>query len=303
MTRRRIKGDEWADGGAITDPGDVQTDTGWVAEKPPYQWMNWVQNRADQQLAHLEEQAVSDWDTSTEYLEGGFSIGSDRLLYRAVTGTIGVDPVTASSAFWAEYVPPSSETVSGIIEIATVGEVADGTAPDKAVTPLGMLARTATENRTGLVELANVGEAQALSATTLAVTPAGIASLVAGISQRGILRTAAASDVAAGTDTAKAVTPAALAAGQSLTADGYITLPGGLIVQWGSDLILSETLSNDVTLPIAFTTSFFAAFASSMLGGTNENDNDAGAEPLGLTQIRLGTGLNNRTVYWLAIGI
>src|SRR5260221_10162312 len=35
----------WADsGGAITEPSSGKKDVGWVAEKPPYQYFNWLLN-------------------------------------------------------------------------------------------------------------------------------------------------------------------------------------------------------------------------------------------------------------------
>lgn len=89
---------------------------------------------------------------------------------------------------------------------------------------------------------------------------------------------------------------------------GYIKIPttaGVAVLQFGAETISTQTLTHDVALPSAFTTAHLATFASSALGSINENDNDAGAQPhptTPLTHVRLSTGQDARTVYWLSIG-
>jgi hypothetical protein len=70
--------------------------------------------------------------------------------------------------------PSASETVQGIIELATSAEVQTGTDTVRAVTPAGLAARTATDTRTGVVELATSAEALTGTDTARAVTPAGV---------------------------------------------------------------------------------------------------------------------------------
>lgn len=53
----------------------------------------------------------------------------------------------------AVEVEPATETVAGILKLASLAKVLEGTAPDEAVTPAGLAARTATAERTGLVQL------------------------------------------------------------------------------------------------------------------------------------------------------
>lgn len=74
----------------------------------------------------------------------------------------------------------ASETVRGIIELATTAESSAGTDTVRAVTPAGLAARTpaASETVSGLVELATIAEAQAGTDTVRAVTPAGLAAAV-----------------------------------------------------------------------------------------------------------------------------
>ena len=87
------------------------------------------------------------------------------------------------------------------------------------------LLSAASETVRGLVELADAAEAQALASAVVALTPARLADAFKG-------------------------------ANQSLNSTGYQKLPGGLIVQWGTNTIPAGTANNPVTLPIAFPNSF-----------------------------------------------
>lgn len=70
------------------------------------------------------------------------------------------------------YDPPyASETVPGIIELATQAETDAGTDDLRAITPLKLSGRTATETRTGIAEIATQVEANALTDDTRIVTP------------------------------------------------------------------------------------------------------------------------------------
>lgn len=76
--------------------------------------------------------------------------------------------------------PLASETVSGIVELATVAEAQDGIDATRAVTPAGLAARTPSASTTvsGLVELATTSEAQAGTDVVRAVTPAGLKAAI-----------------------------------------------------------------------------------------------------------------------------
>lgn len=76
----------------------------------------------------------------------------------------------------------ASDTVAGLVELATSAETQTGTDTARAVTPAGLASVTATETRAGLVELATSAEAQTGTDTARAITPAGMkaAQIVAG---------------------------------------------------------------------------------------------------------------------------
>ena len=301
----------WASGGGRTDPGGIKIDLGWVAEKPPYQYQNFLNGRTEDMLAYLESKGVAAWHTDTPYEDGAVVTGSDQELYLSLQANTAVDPIvdaaapTYAGANWRRVAPPTTTSSAGLIELATQAEVDNGVATDLAVTPETLEARTASTTRTGIIEIALGSEAAALSDPNRAISPLALASVVATATSQGIAELATHAEAMTGTDAARVVTPESIGTlGQSLAAAGYKTLPGGLILQWGSDVVNND-INHNVTLPIAFPTLFASALASSQLGGINENNNDAGARPDPdnlLTRIRLSSGQSNRTVRWLAIG-
>ena len=86
---------------------------------------------------------------------------------------------------------------------------------------------------------------------------------------KGVVRLATPAEAQALTDATKALVPATLAAAlaganQSLTANGYQKLPGGLIIQWG-EVTSSGTAAGNATatFPVAFPTVCLQATATS----------------------------------------
>ncbi len=123
-----------------------------------------------------------------------------------------------------------------------------------------------------------VGDGDGAVPTTLTVTGAGLATGGGDLTTNRVITVpkALAADVAAGTDDTKAVTPLALAGGiggKVLAASGYITLLGGVIMQWTTASV-SANGSTNVTLPTTFPSQ--CVFADFSGGGalTNAQDND-----------------------------
>lgn len=74
----------------------------------------------------------------------------------------------------------------------------------------------------------------------------------------GIIELATSAEALAGSDTTRAVTSAGLASSKSLSAGGYMKLPGGLIVQWG----VTAGGSGTESFAIAFPTACFSVVAT-----------------------------------------
>lgn len=94
--------DAWASGGSVTDPGSVKTLLGWIAEIPTFQVFNWILNRIDTYLQHINERGIAEWDAATTYQAGGLAIASDGNTYRLPSGTSLNENPTAGSP-WVIY--------------------------------------------------------------------------------------------------------------------------------------------------------------------------------------------------------
>ena len=182
----------WSSGGANVAPSNTKIQTGWTSEVPPYQWENFLQNRQDNMLSHINQHGVPQWDALTEYFgTRSYVTGSDGIIYRSVQNsgpnTTTQDPVTdTADNYWrvafadasenyltqttgdARYlrqdqngsdidnastfrsnigVVPATDTVAGLIEIATQAEVTTGVDSTRALTPFTAEVRIPRKSR------------------------------------------------------------------------------------------------------------------------------------------------------------
>lgn len=117
---------------------------------------------------------------------GGTKMGD--YWYVTVAGTVQGVPLNVGDVLMANKATPSTtspadwifiesnrdqatETVLGVIALATQAEVDAGSPGTKAVTPATLAARTATETRTGLIAVATTAEVSTGTNDTKAVTP------------------------------------------------------------------------------------------------------------------------------------
>lgn len=186
-----------------------------------------------------------------------------------VTGAV-VKALASSS------VSGATTTAAGIIEIATDAEVQTGTDPDRAVTPAGLSARTATETRTGVVELATDAEARAFTANKF-IDGAKLASAMTG-------------------------------SNQTLGANGYQKLPGGLVIQWGVTSAFAVDGETTVTLPVAFASAMYVFVPSVIQTSTDSGNTVAYWDQAASSASSARVGLDGNStsgslsVSWIAIG-
>lgn len=93
----------WAEGGTKIDPGSSKYNIGWVVQLPPYEYQNYIDNRQDRAIAHLNQHGVPEWDGVTEY-QGllSYTQGSDGIIYKCIQTNVNKDPSNVlNSAFWA----------------------------------------------------------------------------------------------------------------------------------------------------------------------------------------------------------
>lgn len=178
-------------------------------------------------------------------------------------------------------VPAASETVSGLVELATSAEVDTGTATTRAVTPAGLQAKKASDQKYGLVRLATSAEAQAMADQYAALVPYSLNTALKG-------------------------------SNQSLSMNGYQKLPGGLILQWGRLTNASYTqTAYTVTFPIAFPNAFLNGGVALAQAGWNSDSPSAvilsnANSPLS-TSMQIGAEYYSVSgivgdIFWYAIG-
>lgn len=91
----------WAENGSKVEPTDTKKNTGWVVEKPPYEWWNFIEHRQDKMLQHINQHGIAVWDSATDYIANkSYVLGSDGDIYRAVTDNVGVNPVGDTANKW-----------------------------------------------------------------------------------------------------------------------------------------------------------------------------------------------------------
>lgn len=118
----------------------------------------------------------------------------------------------------------------------------------------------------------------------------------------GILALALAADVLAGTDAAKGVTPASLVS-SLLATNGYIKLPGGLIIQWGiTGNVTGGGGTATITYPTPFVASTYAVVLTPLVAGTSPGAQSSVSSTTN-TQFSMQNGQNTTgAFYWAAIG-
>lgn len=104
----------WADGGDKATPLDSKINSGWQIEIPPRQWFNWLDNRQDQAIAHINQHGIAVWDNVTEYQANKSYVQdpSNGVIYRCLATNVGNLPST-SPTFWAVAFADAASAFSG----------------------------------------------------------------------------------------------------------------------------------------------------------------------------------------------
>lgn len=103
----------WASDGDKVYPGDSKTALGWIEEIPPHEYFNYIINKQDAFIAHVNQLGLPSWDTTTEYIGGqSLTVGSDGVVYRAIIDNIGQDPSVPDGGYWEPIPLGVSDPVS-----------------------------------------------------------------------------------------------------------------------------------------------------------------------------------------------
>lgn len=119
----------WAKTGDKHQPSDSKISTGWVLEYPTFQDFNWIQNRADTAIAHINQHGIPVWDNETEYRANkSYVQGSDGNIYKAKFNHTNINPVPPVNpaeddpalVYWTCAVGIGSNTVNVITKYSDI---------------------------------------------------------------------------------------------------------------------------------------------------------------------------------------
>jgi microcystin-dependent protein len=98
----------WASTGTKTAPLIGKVNQGWVAEKPPYEYENWLENKRDNFLAHINQMGFPAWDNATEYQANKSYIGYGTAVWKCIQTHSNQTP--AENAYWTKAFYYTNET-------------------------------------------------------------------------------------------------------------------------------------------------------------------------------------------------
>lgn len=161
----------WASDGAVIPPSPSKIQTGWVAEIPPHQWENYVQNRQDVALAYLLQKGVPEWDNTTEYIANKSVVTYDGNIYFAIQTSTNNNP-SSSPSHWI----PLEEKFADSLGLGTAAtrDVGTGANEVPANSNLGAAA---------YLPIATTSQAQELTNDATVITPKKLADAFMGANQ------------------------------------------------------------------------------------------------------------------------
>jgi hypothetical protein len=122
----------------------------------------------------------------------------------------------------------------------------------------------------------------------------------------GVVELATAAETLTGTDDTRAITPDGFAGNNSLAADGYYKLPGGLIHQWGSQAATFNQSFVTISFPTSFTTACYSVVTQISMSATVSGSIGTVVRSIGTSSFQFAgdnsSDAGSGTVYWQAIG-
>ena len=123
----------WSASEDILAPSDTKISQGWAVEIPPRQYFNYIDNKQDQAIAHINQHGIPVWDSQTEYQAGtSYTQGSDGNIYKCLITATNVNPVGDSTGTWQT----AFLTASSATQVATAAQARALTANNVFMSPL-----------------------------------------------------------------------------------------------------------------------------------------------------------------------
>ena len=269
----------WSNAGDNLTPSDAKINGGWAVEIPPRQWFNWLDNKQDQAIAHINQHGIAVWDAATEYQyealgEKSLVMGSDGAIYRTLTTNTNQDPTATVGVHWEIAFSNAGDfytkVESAALYLAKAQNLADLTNTATARTNLSVYSQAETYTKTevdGKTTVASTAQAQGWTSNTTLMTPLRLAEAFQG-------------------------------ANRSHLQSGYQKLPGGLIIQWGN--ANTDTTGTTHSYPLAFPSSVFQVIASDASVTTMEY---IAVQSISTTQFNAKSNSGTPGFSFIAIGI
>lgn len=269
----------WASGGDVLNPGDTKYATGWQVEIPPRQWFNYLDNRQDTALAHINQHGVIAWDNTTEYQEDKSYVQglTNGTVYRCIQTHTNQDPeLDLGNVYWIIAFASAGDFYTKAetdgLYLAKAQNLADLTNTATARTNLNVYSQAQTYTKAEVdakTTVASTAQAQAWASNTTLLTPLRLAEAFKG-------------------------------ANQLLAIKGFQESPGGLVIEWGVETV--PVGGGTIYGLLSTFTTIFAVIASHQ--GSTSGAVNVEASPVGTTQIRLTHNyISPANVAYLVIGI
>lgn len=273
----------WASAGDVLAPSDSKIATGWQVEIPPRQYFNYIDNKQDQAIAHINQHGIPVWDNTTEYqysVSGTKSIcmGSDGTVYRAKQVNTNQNPVTdLTDTYWeiafANIADFYTQTQSDARYLQKSANLSDLTNTATARTNLSVYSQAQTYTKTEVdskTTVASTLQAQQQTSNTVLLSALKLAEAFQG-------------------------------GNQLLATTGYQNLPGGLILQWGNR---NFTSGSSYVFDRPFPTGALVAWAvGNSAVGANASSYAPNVQSLTPTQMILNwTAGGTAPMFWFALG-
>lgn len=286
----------WANLGDKTPaPDDNKINLGFIVEIPTIEQFNYLENKQDAMLAHLNQRGIAEWDITTGYLAGlSYAQGSNGIIYKSKTNHSGVNPVTeVGEVNWEVAFKSNSDVYSksesNALYLAKSSNLSDLANFGTARTNLGVYS-------TSQCDVSFAARTSNLSDLTSASTAFNNIKQAASESYVGAVQLASSAETNAGSDNTKAITPAKLKLGFSISlgSSGYISFPtwlGGWVFNWAKANVPNNT-TYTINWIAPFPTYCYASWCnySGDDGGSSATLWQAGAPSAYGATVRHGTG-------------